>query len=640
MQLNIAAVFGMELCFSIDGCDARAALLPVSIIIITIIITTQSTCSAAPIKQAARGRDLFNIRASNKPAQKRNGGAGSMGSGERTFSLVEVLSHEYEVHEEESAEGAKSLEELEKSLGAKQSGEMPLEELLALYGYEVSDAILEHNREPSELAATLPDMTLDKDQIAKDLLSGEEEEETQSSADDLTPSVTSHASDLFRRHLRVKRSNVDVPCRRGAVTTRSCSSAHSLVDKEKDSSASSSDADSDDSSIHSADGHKDIMVGPQYQAVIPPLNTHSYQERAYENEDQLLWAPGMLPGEAVEDFLLQAQRQGVQSQEGSADTPMSGDTIKDNEQALYELVKCNFDAEEALRRLRFNVKVFSEELCAWSEEECRNFEHGYRVHGKNFHLIQANKVRTRSVGECVEYYYMWKKSDRHDFFTQQTSKLGRKKYSLQSGAMEDGEQDGDGGEVEGTSHSHSATSGPLPGSQLGPPCPTQVLDLEKQGAELRGGVSELCSNPCLSPPGDPLFSQLSFLVPQEEVLEPMKNCPGSASCPATPPDSLAQFHTSQGSCGSPLPRPPGPELLGPGFYQLQLGPFVTDSVSGAEPSASKRLQVGFSLPSAPPPSPAVASTVSVTSEFGVISSFLCPHAMHTPPVQHPRSLTQ
>lgn len=26
-------------------------------------------------------------------------------------------------------------------------------------------------------------------------------------------------------------------------------------------------------------------------------------------------------------------------------------------QALYELVKCNFNVEEALRRLRFNVKV-------------------------------------------------------------------------------------------------------------------------------------------------------------------------------------------------------------------------------------------------------------------------------------------
>lgn len=33
-----------------------------------------------------------------------------------------------------------------------------------------------------------------------------------------------------------------------------------------------------------------------------------------------------------------------------------------------------------------------EELCGWNEEECRNFELGYKVYGKNFHLIQANKV--------------------------------------------------------------------------------------------------------------------------------------------------------------------------------------------------------------------------------------------------------
>uniref|UniRef100_A0A8C7SA77 Mesoderm induction early response 1, family member 2 n=1 Tax=Oncorhynchus mykiss TaxID=8022 RepID=A0A8C7SA77_ONCMY len=255
--------------------------------------------------------------------------------------------------------------------------EMPLEELLALYGYEVSDPLLQQEREPNELSASLPDMTLDKDQIAKDLFSGEDEEE--SSADDLTPSVTSHASDLLRRHLR------------GTTTD-------------------------------------DIMVGSMYQAKIPTLSLYSDQERVYENEDQLLWTPDMLSGHAVEEFLLSAQRWG--GQEGTKDTLITGELIKDNDQALYELVKCSFNAEEALRRLRFNVKVFSEELCAWSEEECRNFEHGYRVHGKNFHLIQANKVRTRSVGECVEYYYMWKKSDRHEYFTQQTTKLGRKKYSL------------------------------------------------------------------------------------------------------------------------------------------------------------------------------------------------------------------
>lgn len=34
-------------------------------------------------------------------------------------------------------------------------------------------------------------------------------------------------------------------------------------------------------------------------------------------------------------------------------------------QALYELVKCNFNVEEALRRLRFNVKVIRGELQPW-----------------------------------------------------------------------------------------------------------------------------------------------------------------------------------------------------------------------------------------------------------------------------------
>lgn len=39
----------------------------------------------------------------------------------------------------------------------------------------------------------------------------------------------------------------------------------------------------------------------------------------------------------------------------------------------------------------------------------------------------ALQVRTRSVGECVEYYYLWKKSERYDYFAQQT-RLGRRKY--------------------------------------------------------------------------------------------------------------------------------------------------------------------------------------------------------------------
>nr|XP_020462768.1 mesoderm induction early response protein 2-like isoform X2 [Monopterus albus] len=325
------------------------------------------------------------------------------------------------------------------------ASELPLEELLALYGYTVSDPEVESCR----MATSLPDMPLDKDQITKDLFHGDKEEE--SSADDLTPSVTSDTSDLL----------------------------HRLPGGDKDRLVSSSEDDSDDDTIPTDKEHKEIMVGSMYQAKIPLLSPYTYQERAYSSEDQLLWRPGVLPVQEVEEFLLKAHR--PRGQEGTACTHTQGYTIQDNEQALYELVKCSFNAEEALRRLRFNVKVFSDELCAWSEEECRNFEHGYRVYGKNFHLIQANKVRTRSVGECVEFYYMWKKSDRHEYFTQQTTRLSRKKYSLQSGSVEDGDQDGEVRELEQSNSSLGLLS-----EYIESPVPPQSsLDLDKQEEEGR-----------------------------------------------------------------------------------------------------------------------------------------------------------
>uniref|UniRef100_A0A8C1ALB2 Mesoderm induction early response 1, family member 2 n=1 Tax=Cyprinus carpio carpio TaxID=630221 RepID=A0A8C1ALB2_CYPCA len=308
-----------------------------------------------------------------------------MGSKDQRLGRVDIFHQGYAGPLEALPRATTFLEEQDGSPG----GEMPLEQLLALYGYNMPDPVLQQQREPNELAASLPEMTLDKVQIGKALLSGAEDVDSRSSADDLTLSVTSHSSDLLQCHLRGTKSN------------------------------------------YNANFCTDIMVGPQYQAIIPSLCTHTFYERANENEDQLLWTPDVLSSLAVEKFLLEVQRK--ESDDGPTNTLTTGDIVKDNEQALYELVKCNFNADEALRRYRFNFKVFNGKLCGWSEEECRNFEYGYRAHGKEFNIIQANKVRTRSVGECIEYYYMWKKSDRHEYFTQQATKLGRKKCNLPSG---------------------------------------------------------------------------------------------------------------------------------------------------------------------------------------------------------------
>ncbi|XP_053151054.1 mesoderm induction early response protein 2 isoform X4 [Hemicordylus capensis] len=445
----------------------------------------------------------------------------SMGSADHRFNLAEILSQNYgvreETEEEEHAQGkTKPLEELEKSFNASQNSEMPFEELLALYGYEASDPVSEQDSESNDVTPNLPDMTLDKEQIAKDLLSGEEEEETQSSADDLTPSVTSHdASDLF-------------PNQPGS---------NFLADEDKgpcsSPCASFSAEDSEEDSIPPNDCKKEIMVGPQYQAAVPLLHLNRHGEKVYENDDQLLWDPNILPEREVEEFLYRAIKRRW-DEVSNASLP-EGEVVKDNEQALYELVKCNFNAEEALRRLRFNVKVIRDELCAWSEEECRNFEHGFRVHGKNFHLIQANKVRTRSVGECVEYYYMWKKSERYDYFTQQT-RFGRKKDYADNFL--------DGGEVEGASRSRS--SPPIPSatscldSRFNPDHltmeSTEPLSIESAGCSL-GSTSESGHGYECSTPSE---TNCSF--------DPAEEAPMGSSMPAY------------------LQHPPTPSEAG--FYQL------------------------------------------------------------------------
>ena len=41
-------------------------------------------------------------------------------------------------------------------------------------------------------------------------------------------------------------------------------------------------------------------------------------------------------------------------------------------------------------------------------------------------------MRTRSVGELVQFYYLWKKTERHDVFANAT-RLEKKKYTLHPG---------------------------------------------------------------------------------------------------------------------------------------------------------------------------------------------------------------
>eukprot|EP00071_Canis_lupus_P040836 XP_022274393.1 mesoderm induction early response protein 1 isoform X7 [Canis lupus familiaris] len=371
--------------------------------------------------------------------------------------LVHDFDDERTLEEEEMMEGETNFSSEIEDLARE--GDMPIHELLSLYGYDSTIRLPEEDEEEEEEEEEGEDDE-DADNDDNSGCSGEnkfiilqeenikdssgQEDETQSSNDDPSQSVASQDAQEIIRPRRCKYFDTN-----------------SEIEEE---------SEEDEDYIPSEDWKKEIMVGSMFQAEIPVgICRYKENEKVYENDDQLLWDPEYLPEDKVIVFLKDASRR--TGDEKGVEAIPEGSHIKDNEQALYELVKCNFDTEEALRRLRFNVKAAREELSVWTEEECRNFEQGLKAYGKDFHLIQANKqhfgikefsstaawiqtlltkpcwiiyggdswsdklVRTRSVGECVAFYYMWKKSERYDFFAQQT-RFGKKKYNLHPGVTD------------------------------------------------------------------------------------------------------------------------------------------------------------------------------------------------------------
>lgn len=149
-----------------------------------------------------------------------------------------------------------------------------------------------------------------------------------------------------------------------------------------------------------------------------------------------------------------------------------GRQLRDDEEALYLLQQCGHNVEEALRRRRISAQTPAH-ASLWSEEECRNFENGLKAHGKDFHLIRQYKVRTRSVGELVQFYYIWKKTERHDIFANK-ARLEKKKYTLHPGHtdymdrfLEEQEASG-AGVVRPVSPSPMMEFGPSPATQPDP----------------------------------------------------------------------------------------------------------------------------------------------------------------------------
>lgn len=190
-----------------------------------------------------------------------------------------------------------------------------------------------------------------------------------------------------------------------------------------------------------------VRIGGEYQAIVPEGLCRYDDALPYENEDKLLWDSKRLPEAETERYLCKvrelkflnrksdckkndAKKINTVFRERKRSRPSDSVVTKDDEQvrncsarnrrgkgkfqnypqthlypfqALYLLLQCGFNVEEALRRQRLNV-IPPTNMSLWSEDECTHFESGLCSYGKDFHQIQLHKVRCAgNICESIQF---------------------------------------------------------------------------------------------------------------------------------------------------------------------------------------------------------------------------------------------
>lgn len=202
---------------------------------------------------------------------------------------------------------------------------------------------------------------------------------------------------------------------------------------------SEEDSDVVEASDH---GHCGPRIGANYQANLEGL----YGSEIAEDNAELLWDPNSVEDDILEVLLAQTHVNDSTFKQISASRPStpapaspcpsgttpptnthsaaapaldadSGSKFLDLESMLQLVRTCSYRPEVALEQLKsrglFGWSGMKSSFTPWSEEEKAGFEiaFGSLTPAKQFELISAH-IKTRNVGDCIEYYYGWKHSER------------------------------------------------------------------------------------------------------------------------------------------------------------------------------------------------------------------------------------
>ncbi|XP_071396794.1 mitotic deacetylase associated SANT domain protein a [Centroberyx affinis] len=154
-----------------------------------------------------------------------------------------------------------------------------------------------------------------------------------------------------------------------------------------------------------------INIGQQYQAEVPELQEHLASQFDQHKAD-LVWLP------VNESQLKQSDQETMEDMMNLACSSVFRGGGTNQELVLHCLHECGGNFLETLNRLMLEDPVFPKghHLAAyhysgsdrWTAAEKRYFNKGISAYRKDFFMVQK-LVRTKTVAQCVEFYYTYKK---------------------------------------------------------------------------------------------------------------------------------------------------------------------------------------------------------------------------------------
>lgn len=171
----------------------------------------------------------------------------------------------------------------------------------------------------------------------------------------------------------------------------------------------------------------EIKIGSDYQADVPPCTIRRGEDtRRYEDLEELVWSPeNKLSDKMIDKFLVLSRSIGTFARAVDAASTLKQPSLHMSAAAASRditlfhamdlLHKCDYNFAKSSLKLvdKGCPRLSTDQMEDWTTSEAGLFEEAMEKYGKGFNEIWTDFLPWKTVKNIVEYYYMWKTTDRY-----------------------------------------------------------------------------------------------------------------------------------------------------------------------------------------------------------------------------------